>query len=143
MADTNPSGVGGSPKSKSLPNFYSAVGGMDKYSGTGNAAGKSPASSAADSGEKVKNVTTLLEVIKKMDAQEYDPENKKLLEQVAGLVEQYMTKLQPGSDKSKTASMSGGEAGGAGAGGAAGSGGGAGSSTGATVGDTTSASAAM
>lgn len=135
MADINPSGSGG--KSKSLPNFYSAVGGMDKYSG--NAAGKSPASSAADSGEKVKNVTTLLEVVKKMDAQESDPENKKLLEQVASLVEQYMTKLQPGGDKSKTGASTGtgGEAGGAGAGGAGSAG------AGATVGDTTGASAAM
>ena len=134
MADTNPSG--GGSKSKSLPNFYSAVGGMDKYSGS--AAAKSPASSAADSGEKVKNVTTLLEVVKKMDAQESDPENKKLLEQVATLVEQYMTKLQPGGDKSKTGAATGGEAGGA-----TGSGAGAGGGTGATVGDTTGASAAM
>lgn len=137
MADTNPSG--GGSKSKSLPNFYSAVGGMDKYSG--NAAAKSPASSAADSGEKVKNVTTLLEVVKKMDAQESDPENKKLLEQVASLVEQYMTKLQPGGgDKSKTGAATGGEAGGAGGAGTAGGGAGA---SGATVGDTTGASAAM
>ena len=136
MADTNPSG--GGSKSKSLPNFYSAVGGMDKYSG--NSAGKSPASSAADSGEKVKNVTTLLEVVKKMDAQESDPENKKLLEQVAGLVEQYMTKLQPGGgDKSKTSAGTGGEAGGAGSAGASGGAG----ATGATVGDTTGVSAAM
>ena len=133
MADTNPSGSGGG-KSKSLPNFYSAVGGMDKYSGNA-ANAKSPASSAADSGEKVKNVTTLLEVVKKMDAQESDPENKKLLEQVASLVEQYMTKLQSGGDKSKTGAGAGtgGEAGGAGSTGGAG----------ATVGDTTSASAAM
>ena len=138
MADTNPSGGGGS-KSKSLPNFYSAVGSMDKYSGNA-ANAKSPASSAADSGEKVKNVTTLLEVVKKMDAQESDPENKKLLEQVATLVEQYMTKLQPGGDKSKTVTGTGGEAGGAAGAGA--SGGGAGAS-GATVGDTTGASAAM
>lgn len=129
MADTNPSGVGGSSKSKSLPNFYSAVGGMDKYSG--NAAAKSPASSAADSGEKVKNVTTLLEVVKKMDAQESDPENKKLLEQVASLVEQYMTKLQPGGDKSKTGAAAGGEAGGTGGAGSAS--GGAGSSAGASA----------
>jgi hypothetical protein len=133
MAD-NPSTSGG--KSKSLPNFYSAVGGMDKYSGASGGGGKPPASSAADSGEKVKNVTTLLEVVKKMDAQETDPENKKLLEQVAGLVEQYMTKLQPGGDKAKTGTPTGGEAGGAGAAGAAGG-------AGATVGDTTGASAAM
>ena len=134
MADPNTSGG----KSKSLPNFYSAVGGMDKYSGDGGGGAKSPASSAADSGEKVKNVTTLLEVVKKMDAQESDPENKKLLEQVASLVEQYMTKLQPGGDKAKTGAPTGGEAGG-GAGAAGGAGGGAG----ATVGDTTGASAAM
>jgi len=137
MAD-NPSTSGG--KSKSLPNFYSAVGGMDKYSGAGGPGGaKPPATSAADSGEKVKNVTTLLEVVKKMDAQESDPENKKLLEQVAGLVEQYMTKLQPGGDKAKTGAPAGGEAGGAGAAGAAGSTGGGG----ATMGDTTAASSAM
>jgi hypothetical protein len=137
MADTNNPGS----KSKSLPNFYSAVGGMDRYSGKQPPA--SPATSAADSGEKVKNVTTLLEVIKKMDAQESDPDNKKLLEQVAGLVEQYMTKLQPGGDKAKTGAPTGGEAGagaGAGAGGGSVSGSGGG---GATMGDTTAASAAM
>lgn len=129
----DPNNSGGS-KSKSLPNFYSAVGGMDKYSGASGA--KPPAQSAADNGEKVKNVTTLLEVIKKMDALESDPENKKLLEQVAGLVEQYMSKLQPGAgpgagtmggaDKPKPGGADGASA-----------------SPGATMGDTTAASAAM
>lgn len=130
-------------KSKNLPNFYSAVGGMDKYSGAGAggaSAGKSPASAAADSGEKVKNVTALLEVVKKMDAQESDPENKKLIEQMVSLVEQYMTKLQPGAGaagKDKTAGAASADAAGAGGAGAAGGG------PGATMGDTTGASAAM
>jgi hypothetical protein len=137
MADT-PSTSG---KSKSLPNFYSAVGGMDKYSGGAGGAGKSSTQSAADAGEKVKSVTTLLEVVKKMDAMENDPENKKLLEQVAGLVEQYMTKLQPGAGDAKSKPPAGGEAGGAS--GAGGAGGGPGGGPGATVGDTTAASSAM
>lgn len=132
MPDPNSSG---SDKSKTLPNFYSAVGGMDKYSGKQPAA--SPAQSAADAGEKVKNVTALLEVVKKMDAMESDPENKKILEDIVQKVEMYMTKLQPGgADKAGGgAGGAGGEAGGAGAAG--------GTGAGATVGDKTAASAAM
>lgn len=128
----DPANSGSKSGAKSAPNFYSAVGGMDKYANPGES--KSPAKAADDSGEKVKNVTTLLEVLKKMDALESDPENKKLLESAAQNIEQYMAKLQPGAggagkDKSKDA----------GAGAGAGSAGGAG----ATVGDNVAASAAM
>ena len=133
----DPSTTSSGSKSKSLPNFYSAVGGMDKYSGKPGGDSASPAKSADDSGEKVKNVTVLLEVVKKMDAAESDPENKKILEGIVQQVEMYMTKLQPGG-------AGAGKAGAAGAapGGSAGGAGGAGA-TGATVGDTTGATAAM
>jgi hypothetical protein len=133
-ADSSSSGSKSS--GKNLPNIYSAASGMDGYSDK--PGGKSPAKPAEDSGEKVRNVTTLLEVIKKMDAAESDPENKKLLEQVAGLVEQYMGKLQPGGAGGAGASASGaGKPGGSPAG-ATGAGG-----AGATVGDATAGSAAM
>jgi len=126
MADTTKSG-----QAKSLPNFYQAAGQMDAYSGTG--AGKSAnAKSAADAGEKVASVKTLLEVVRKMDGMEQDPEAKKLLEQVVSLVEQYMEKVQPGAGK----------------GSAAGAGAGSGTPetppvTGATAGDTTGQTAVM
>jgi len=85
----------GTTKSKpaSAPNFYSAAGQM--YSGASGASGAKPGADAAATGEKVKNVTALLEVVKKIDKMETDPANKELTQQMVTLVEQYMTKLQP------------------------------------------------
>jgi len=95
MADTNSTG------SRKLPNFYSAVGQMEAYNPAGGGASKSPAqpgSAQGGAGEKVATATTLLEVVRKMDSMEQDPEAKKLLEQMVGIAEQYMEKVQgPGA----------------------------------------------
>lgn len=109
MADSK--SKSGSPPA---PSFYSAAAGMAQ-SGAG--ADKGGAGTpAGQAGEKVKNVKVLLEVFEKMDKLEQDPEAKTLIQQMADMAKQYMTKLEGGkSDKPGTPAT--GEAGsGAGAG---------------------------
>ena len=79
---------------RSLPNFYTSMGQADAYSGKGQSKG-ADAQSAAKSGERVQQVQTLLEVVKKMDQAETDPEAKKITAQMVALAQQYMEKVQP------------------------------------------------
>jgi hypothetical protein len=116
------------PKSGSppAPSFYSAAAGMKPGGPGGDAAGGpgGAGTPAGQSGEKVKNVKVLLEVYDKMEKQEEDPEAKAMIQQMADLAKQYMTKLEGGAGAKKgPAGMP--------ATGEAGSGGGMGSTTGA------------
>ena len=62
--------------------------------------------------DKVQSVTTLLEVLRKMERGESDQDAKDLLQQMASLAEQYMQKISPSGGK--TAGTATGPAGSAG-----------------------------
>jgi hypothetical protein len=116
------------PKSGSppAPSFYAKAGEMAAAQGAG---GDKPGAGtpAGQSGEKVKNVKTLLEVFEKMDKLEQDPENKTLIQQMSDMAKQYMQKLEGGGKPGPASAPATGEAGsgGMGAGPGAGSGSGA------------------
>lgn len=91
-----------SSKKDKAPNFYEAAAQMSGVDGKGAAAG-GPAP-AADPAEKVTNVQALLEVFKKMDKIENDPDAKALIQQMSEIAQQYLTKVQtPGGGKGASA----------------------------------------
>jgi hypothetical protein len=110
MADDN--SKSGKPPA---PSFYSAAAGMNPPPGD-----KGPKSAGAgtpegQAGEKVKNVKVLLEVFEKMDKMEQDPEAKTLIQQMADMAKQYMTKLEGGKTDKPGAPATGEAGSGAGA----------------------------
>lgn len=87
-------------KKTQAPNFYQAAAGMSMPGGGPGGpggAGSKPGTGAAASGEKVNNVRTLLEVFRKMDKLETDPDAKALIQQMADTAQQYMDKIQGGA----------------------------------------------
>src|ERR1700675_1959954 len=98
-------------KSKSgsppAPSFYAKAGEM----AAADKRGAGAVTAQGQSGEKVKNVKTLLEVFDKMDKLEQDPENKTLIQQMADMAKQYMTKLEGGGKPGPAGAPATGEAG--------------------------------
>lgn len=86
------------PDSKSkAPNFYENAASMGPGA-PGGAGGQPPkAGGGGDSGEKVKNVTALLEVVQRLDKIEQDPELKKITQDIVSKTQEYMNKLQGGA----------------------------------------------
>lgn len=83
------------PNASKARNFYEAAAGM----AMGGPGGSSPApkpAGAGDTGEKVSNVKALLEVFKKMDKLEADPEAKALIQRMSEIAQEYMQKVQGG-----------------------------------------------
>lgn len=81
-------------KSKA-PNFYENAASMSGPGAPGGPGGQ-PKPDAAASGEKVQNVKALLEVFKRMDKLEQDPDAKGMIQQMAQMAQQYMDKVQGG-----------------------------------------------
>lgn len=89
MAESKSKSAGGPP-----PGIYSAAAQM-ALQGGGKAGSPSPTPGAgANQGEKLKNVQTLLEVFKKMDQIEDDPESKTMIQQMSDMAQKYSDKLQ-------------------------------------------------
>jgi hypothetical protein len=90
MADNSSSGSK-SGKTKA-PNFYEAAASMPGAAGGG--AGGDKGGSAASMSEKVSNVQALLEVFKKMDKLETDPDAKGMIQKMSDLAQEYINKIQ-------------------------------------------------
>lgn len=89
-------------KSKSgnppAPSFYSAAASMDGGKKPGDSAGAN--TPAGQSGEKVKNVETLLEVFQKMDKLEQDADKKAMIQSMVDTAKKYLDALK-GLDSGK------------------------------------------
>jgi hypothetical protein len=104
VADSKPKS--GSPPA---PSFYSAAAGMDgNKQGTGAGGASTP---AGQSGEKVKNVETLLEVFAKMDKLEDDPDGKAMIQSMVDQAKKYLDKLKGVKSDKPTSQPATGEAG--------------------------------
>jgi hypothetical protein len=97
MADDK-SKSGAPPK----PSFYSEAGKMAAADASKPAGSNTP---AGQSGEKVKNVEVLLEVIQKMDKLEQDQDGKAMIQAMADAAKKYLDKLKGVSDKPGPAGM--------------------------------------
>ena len=91
MADSS-SSSGKSGKTKA-PNFYEAAASMPGAAGGGDK-GAAGGGSAASMSEKVSNVQALLEVFKKMDKLETDPDAKGMIQKMSDLAQEYINKIQ-------------------------------------------------
>ena len=88
--------------SPTKPSFYSEQGKMAAAEGNKPAGSNTP---AGQSGEKVKNVEVLLEVIQKMDKLEQDQDGKAMIQAMADAAKKYLDKLKGVSDKPGPAGM--------------------------------------